>query len=275
MLILYFSGTGNSKFIAELFSRNMNANCHSSECYSVEEKLDFRQLIFSQEIIGFCYPVYGSRVPRIMREFVKKHMDVLLHKKIIIFCTQMIFSGDGARAFIDIFPHRFFEVIYAEHFFMPNNICNLFLLPLPGKRKIRKDIARAERKMQIVCNNISNGIIKKRGFNIISRILGLSQGLFMPMLEREALDSVMVNNDCTQCNLCVSICPMENLEYQDGKIAHKSNCTICYRCINMCPQKAITVLFHEKVKKQYKGMYFDGYDQNEFTPTQEQHPISS
>jgi ferredoxin len=247
--MLYFSGTGNSKYIAELFCRSMNA-----KSYSIEEKIDFSQLIISEETIGFCYPVYGSRVPRIMREFVKKHLEFLKNKKIIIFCTQLIFSGDGARAFTDIFSKGFMEVVYAEHFFMPNNVCNFFLLSLADERKIEKYKVKAERKMKIVCQNITKGITVKRGFNVFSRISGLAQGLFLPMIEKKALNSIMINNDCTQCRLCVSICPMNNLENENNKIVHRHNCTICYRCVNKCPEKAITVFFHAKVKKQYKGI---------------------
>jgi ferredoxin len=249
MIMLYFSGTGNSKYIAELFCRYMSAGC-----YSIEEKLDFGQLITSEETIGVCYPVYGSRVPRIMREFAQKHIGFLKNKKIIIFCTQLIFSGDGARAFTDLFPHGFIEVIYAEHFFMPNNVINFFMLPLTNDRKIKKCIAKAEEKMKLVCGNLEKGIVKRRGFNIISQALGLAQGAFMPKIEKKALDSLVINNYCSQCRLCVGICPMHNLEYQNEKIGHKRNCTMCYRCVNRCPQKAITVFFHGKVKDQYRGL---------------------
>ena len=250
MILLYFSGTGNSKFIAELFCKFYNA-----KCYSIEDNIDFGHLIASEEYIGFCYPVYGSRVPRIMREFAQKYIEFLKNKKIIIFCTQLIFSGDGARVFTDIFPKNYFNVIYAEHFFMPNNVCNLFILPLESETKIKKYKINAEQKMKLVCNNISNGIIKKRGFNIFSRMLGLFQGLFMPMIEQKSMNSVKITKDCNRCCLCVSSCPMKNLEYKNESIVQNSNCTICYRCINLCPQKAITVFFREKVKVQYKGLF--------------------
>ena len=120
-----------------------------------------------------------------------------------------------------------------------------------------KYIANAEQKMQSVCRNIANGIVKKKGFNAISRLLGLVQGSFVPVLEKNALDKVRINDNCTNCRLCVSVCPMNNLEYQDEKIVHKSNCTVCYRCINKCPEKAITVFFPGKVKDQYKGPFFN------------------
>jgi ferredoxin len=249
MLMLYFSGTGNSKYIAEAFSRHMEAKCHS-----IEEQLDFAKMIASEETIAFCYPIFGSRVPRIMREFVARHIESLKNKKVVIFCTQMMFSGDGARVFTDMFPHGYVEVIYAEHFFMPNNVNNLFFLPLASKKRTEKYIKASDKKMQKVCQNISAGIVKKRGFNIMSRGLGLIQGVFVPSWEKKLRGTVSIDNDCTKCGLCLDICPMQNFERQDEKIVPKNNCTLCYRCINKCPQKAIHVFFKAKVKRQYAGV---------------------
>ena len=249
MIMFYFSGTGNSKYIAELFSQQMNASCHS-----IEEAIDFKQLINSKETIGFCYPIYGSRVPKIMREFVIENMEYLESKKIIIFCTQWLFSGDGARAFTDIFPPDFIQVIYAEHFLMPNNINNVPLLPAANERKLRKYRLRSKRKMRIVCENIKNKKIKKRGFNPASKILGLIQGSTMPAIEQKASDKLWIDKDCNNCQKCVHICPMKNFESQDEQIQTKNNCILCYRCINQCPQKAITIVSKKKIKKQYKGI---------------------
>jgi ferredoxin len=247
--MLYFSGTGNSKHIAGLFCRQMNAVCHS-----IEEDINFEELIKSYDTICFCYPIYGSRVPRNLREFVVKHTESLRDKKLIIFCTQVSFSGDGARAFTDLLPRNTVEVIYAEHFLMPNNVCNFFLTPLESEEKIKDYLVKAERQMKLVCGDIKAGIIKRRGFNIGSRILGLPQAAFVPALEWAARRKIKVNGYCTQCGLCVSICPVKNLISEDGKITHKHNCIACYRCVNKCPQKAITALYHSKVKRQYQGV---------------------
>jgi len=271
MIMFYFSGTGNSKYIAELFSQNMDAKCHS-----IEESVDFAELINQEDIVCFCYPIYGSRVPRLMRDFVIKNMDTLKDKKIIIFCTQLIFSGDGARVLTDLFPqNHVVEVIYAEHFFMPNNVCNLFFLPLAGKKLTGRYLRKAQKKMQKVCENINKGEIKKRGFNPVSRVLGLAQGSFMPGIEERAKSKVNIDRDCNQCGICVSICPMKNFtretikevkneaknetknedntknNIENNTISTNNNCIMCYRCINKCPQKAIRVFVKAKVKKQF------------------------
>ncbi|MDR0324868.1 MAG: EFR1 family ferrodoxin [Oscillospiraceae bacterium] len=250
MIMLYFSGTGNSKYIAGQFCRHMDA-----ECYSIEENLDFDAMITGEETIGFCYPVFFSRPPRIMREFAIKHMEALKGKKLILFCTQLILSGDAARSFMDMFPPGHAEVLYAEHFFMPNNVTNYWFLPdaLISDKKVLKITARADRKMLTVCRDIKAGKVKKRGFNPISRALGLIQAALLPGTERKAAapNAIRIKNGCTNCGICAAVCPMGNLNSDSGKIEHRHNCTLCYRCINKCPQKAITAVFHGKVKKQY------------------------
>jgi len=253
MVMFYFSATGNSKYIAELFCRETGAQ---TECYSIEDEADFVRLIVNEDVVGFCYPVYGSRVPRLMREFVTAHLDALKNKKIVIFCTQMGGSGDGARALTDLFPRRYIDVIYAEHFLMPNNVCNLLFLPLAGEKLTEWYLKKAHKKIISVCADIKINKIRRRGFNPGSRALGMIQGVFMPGIERRALKKVWINSDCDLCRLCVSVCPVKNLKYENDKIETNNNCMICYRCINQCPKKAISVFLRGKVKKQYAGCNF-------------------
>ena len=130
MLTLYFSGTGNTKYLASLFSDNMHG-----QCVSIEADVDFAALIASSSTIAFCYPIYGSRMPRNMRKFVHEHVTALKGKRLIIFVTQWLFSGDGARVLLDLLPSNHVEVIYAEYFNMPNNISNSFWFPAVSERR--------------------------------------------------------------------------------------------------------------------------------------------
>ena len=260
MLILYFSGTGNTQYIAELFGQKMGADCHS-----IEETVDFPALITTHDTIAICYPIYGSRVPRIMREFVASHMAALKDKQLIIFVTQLIFSGDGARVLCDLFPPGHAKVIYAEHFFLPNNVCNFALLRKTSAKNIRRRLKKAEKKLEGICRDIGAGIVKKRGFSPVAQLLGKVQGIpwqgnsanVRPQpgsMDDRASRSVRVDADCTRCGICVDICPMRNLAIDNGTLEHKNNCTLCYRCINRCPQRAITVFFHAKPRWQYGGV---------------------
>ena len=249
MTIFYFSGTGNSKYIAQLFAKEMAA-----ACYSIEDPLDFGQILAHEEQIAVCYPIYGSRLPKPMRDWTKTNSQALKGKKLVIFCTQWLFSGDGARAFTDLLPPNHTKVIYAQHFFMPNNINNLFFLPVAGEKSIAKYQKRAQAKMKQVCAHIQAGKVRRQGFHPISRALGLVQGASFPKIEKRAAHKVWLGQNCNACQLCLHICPVENFKCLDGKISTNNNCALCYRCINTCPQKAISVWFRAKVRRQYRGM---------------------
>ncbi|WHH60034.1 EFR1 family ferrodoxin [Petroclostridium sp. X23] len=159
------------------------------------------------------------------------------------------------RVFTDLLKGISYTVIYAEHFNMPNNICNFFLFPVASKEKTKKYVISAEHKINKICENIKNGIIKKRGFNIFSKYLGLfCQRFYFHSFEKKAKRDVKITADCIDCAKCTKICPMKNLKIINNKIEQNGNCTLCYRCVNMCPQKAITVFIHSKVKQQYKGI---------------------
>ena len=56
---------------------------------------------------------------------------------------------------------------------MPNNICHFALVPMTKKEKI-KEPAKALEKLGRVCNDIKSGIVRKRGWNPVSTLLGKS-----------------------------------------------------------------------------------------------------
>lgn len=118
MIIIYFSGTGNTKFLVKNFGKMMN--CQS---YSIEEHVDFKKLISQNKTICLCYPIHCSLAPIIFRKFIKNLSEEFKGKKLIIFCSQQFFSGDGARSITDLLED--IDVIYAQHFNMPNNITSL------------------------------------------------------------------------------------------------------------------------------------------------------
>lgn len=254
--MFYFSGTGNSKYIAERFSTIMKIDYNQTyDVYSIEENIDFQRLIEKNSIVGFCYPIYGSCVPKIMRAFVTRHKEFLINKKIIIFCTQLLFSGDGSRTFTDIIKDIPVEVILAEHFNMPNNLCNLPLLIVKNGDEIRKKIMKAEKRLKRACTTLYENRIFLRGFNAFSHGLGLMQRpSFYKFEEKEANNIKIDHQRCTVCANCVRECPTDNLFINDKAVNSRGLCTLCYRCVNHCPQKAITVWIHRRVSKQYEGV---------------------
>lgn len=250
MLTLYFSGTGNSKWLAQRFAQTMQSPCHS-----IEENLNYPALLAAHNTIAVVYPIYGSRVPLIMREFAQRHREHFAGKQLVILVTQLIFSGDGARAFMDLFPKGHVQAIYAEHILMPNNVCNFLLLRQTSTKGIAWRKRMAEKKIAQAAADLHASRVKLRGFNRWAKLLGALQGKQWPAMEAKAMRSVNVSADCTGCGLCASICPSHNLTMEDGRAVPHEHCSVCYRCINRCPTQAITCFFRAKPRWQHE--FFD------------------
>lgn len=268
MLILYFSGTGNTQYVAETFCEKMNAfsspdSSVLNDVISIEAKIDFAQHMNKHDCVALCYPIYGSRVPYMMRVFVHKYRDVFKHKKLVVLITQAVFSGDGARVLCDLIPGSESNVLYAEHIAMPSNICNFIYPRMFNTKKVRAALAKADKKLDRICFDINKNKIVRRGFNPLSKLLGLIQGsawqgksrCVTPLknsMEHRCMSDVRIGKDCNACGICVRACPMKNLVDSNKIITQKHQCTACYRCVNVCPKKAITVFIHKKPKWQYR-----------------------
>lgn len=261
-VMFYFSGTGNSKHIACQFAEIMKSKYGEEwAVFSIEDEFDANNLMREARLIGFCYPIYGSAVPCILRQFVLRYRALLANKQLVIFCTQYGFSGDGARVFTDLLRGIQSEVVLAEHFCMPNNICNVWFFPVKNGDALHKVIDRAERRLRKACRALAEGKSKRRGFNPFSHLLGLIQRPAFLGMEAAAMKKVFVDDRlCTRCGRCVRECPTHNLFLGETGIQSRGACTICYRCVNRCPNKAITVGWNWKVIEQYHGINRD--DQN-------------
>ncbi len=244
MVVIYFSGTGNTKFIAKKFGKEMK--CKS---YSIEEDVNFSEIISENSTIALCYPIHFSQAPLLFMDFVGKYKNEFRGKKIISLCSQQFFSGDGARSITDLLEDV--EVIYAEHFNMQNNITCMPIYYKLTKRNNRRCLKNTCNKIKVVAKDINNNKVKLKGFNNFSKSMGTTQHISPESIKQKQMKAVKVRESCVLCEKCVKCCPTSNLSQVSGKIVSDNKCTFCMRCINICPKKSISVLLHGNVKEQY------------------------
>ena len=166
-----------------------------------------------------------------------------------------LFSGDGAGCSARLFKKYGAKISGGLHLKMPDCIGDVKLLK-KSLDENRKTILKAEHKMDSAINKIRNGKFPQEGLNFFYRIVGVfGQRLYFSGKTKRYYTKIRTDGSkCVKCGLCVSLCPMSNIEIADT-VVYRDKCTMCYRCFANCPKQAITII-GKHVYKQYK---FDNY----------------
>jgi formate hydrogenlyase subunit 6/NADH:ubiquinone oxidoreductase subunit I len=265
--IFYFSGTGNTWWVSEKLKSIFIENGHDTTTYSIERKdIDWGVLIAEHisewDIIGIGFPIYGSSIPKIMKNWVK---DVLCNysiklsqkKRAFVYDTMAMFSGDTPLLMKKILKKGGFIVKQAINIRTLSNLPQMPRLMTWDKEKQDKIYQKAEKKIRKLVDYI---LINKKGVmrrDPLTRSIAAFQRFGMRWEESAFRKFFVFDSEiCNLCGLCVKFCPNDNLKIEESeekpKISFGPNCDFCMRCFNMCPQDAIFVMKRTKDTVKYR-----------------------
>lgn len=239
MIGVFFSGTGNSKYVLESFLKEFNGE---AVLFSIEDRNCIEQLRNHNEIV-FSYPVQYSAVPKILRDFVHNNPNVWQGKKVFIIATMALFSGDGAGVLGRLLKQHGASIIGGLHLQMPDSIADEKVLKSSLEKNIRL-VENANKKIVRAVAGIKRGQYPQEGLGFAARMAGfLTQRLWFGHRTEEYSNQLKIETaKCIGCSKCANICPTGNIVMQDNKAKGHNKCTMCYRCVNSCPKQAITLL---------------------------------
>lgn len=239
MVGIYFSGTGNSKFAAELFCKKYDK---SAAVYYIEEKGSLTA-VKKAELIVFAYPVQYSTVPKMLRDYITEHKKLWRNKKVFIIATMGLFSGDGSGILGRLLQSCGAEVVGGLHLKMPDSIADEKALKRPLEKN-KELVKQAGQKIKVSVKRLKAGKPTQEGIGPFYRLAGFfGQRAYFGHKTREYSSKLRVDADkCIGCGICEKLCPMNNISINDHKAVSGDRCTMCYRCINKCPKQALTLL---------------------------------
>jgi ferredoxin len=248
-MILYFSGTGNSHYIAEKIAEINNDDVVSLNHLIKSYKTDM--IISKERPFVFVCPTYAWRLPRIVDAFIRKtSFNGNTEVYFIMTC-----GGETANAIHHIKKlcrYKGWELKGFAEIKMPDNYTAMF----PGSEtSVAKDFIK---KAEPTINRIATDIQNRKSFTIMK-----DKG-FYGKLESGIINSLfytffvhtkgfhIIDKKCVSCGKCVKLCPLNNIILSDDKPVWANNCTHCMACINGCPTQAIEY----KNSTQNKPRYF-------------------
>ena len=239
MVGIYFSGTGNSKYAAELFCKTYD---NESRSYSIEDT-EALPAITDADLIIIAYPVQFSTVPKIMRDYITDHSELWMNKKVFIIATMGLFSGDGSGMLGRLLQCYGAKVIGGLHLKMPDSIADEKALKRPLEKN-KELVKEAEHKIKESVKRLKAGNPTQEGIGILYRMAGFfGQRAYFGHKTKEYSSKLKIDTDkCVGCGMCEKLCPMSNISIKELKAVSDNRCTMCYRCINKCPKQAITLL---------------------------------
>ena len=228
-MIFYFSGTGNSKWIAQQIAEKTHDEAVD---IAVLRKIGAPHYEPEEgETIGFVFPIHAWRAPEILSDFAA---GMTYGDSNFVFAVATCGSdvGNGLSLFAEKVPVRSSYSIA-----MPNNYIKSY--PVDSPERVQKCIEKAKEQLPGICD----AILAKRPEKSIMRgkMSGLKTGLIGGAFAHFATksDGFTVDDTCTSCGICVSVCPIETISMKNGKPVWGKACTQCTACIHHCPVEAI------------------------------------
>lgn len=244
-MILYFSGTGNSAYIAKRV-----AEISGDEPVSMNKLLKERHdtvILHSEKPFVFVTPTYAWRMPRIIEAFIRRQsFEGCLKAYFILNCGSE--TGNAASFTRKLSQEKGFEYMGFAELIMPENYVTMF--KCPDEEKAKEIIAEAEPKIDQIAQKIAEKI-KLPDYKPHMKIMSAINPIFYSVFVKDK--RFYAEDNCTSCGRCVRLCPLNNIELDktDGKPRWHGNCTHCMACICGCPETAIEYGRRTKGKTRY------------------------
>lgn len=261
-MIIYFTGTGNSRLVAHELRQRLYApdDEQGRRLYELSgDRLLFpaKQLLNAQEdeLILWVFPVYSWGVPPVVLRFIDKVMfkgAELARHYMVCTCGDDIGRADdmwrehiGHRLWI---PRGAFSVI------MPNTyVC------MKGFDTDPEDIA--DGKLAAMPKRIENiAAAIRRGFADSDVVRGdwawSKTNIVNKLFRAFKMSPIPFRCDparCSSCGWCARSCPMLNITMRDGHPSWGPACAMCLRCYHGCPTHAIAYGDATLNKGQYRA----------------------
>lgn len=241
-MILYFTGTGNSRWIAWQLADATNDTIISiADC--LKQKAVPEELT-NAEKVGVVFPVHAWYAPRVIIDFLSKlQLPHCRYRYAVCTCGDDVGKGMNRLA-------KHFPLDAAWSVAMPNTYIPMF--NLDDEALCHKKIENAR---QMISSIASDVLEQKNVWKVHEGgAAWLKTYIINPLFVRFTISNkgFHVDEGCISCGICGKVCPVENIRLVDGHPVWGNQCIHCMACVHACPRQVIQYRKTTRKKGRYR-----------------------
>lgn len=247
-LILYFTGTNNSKMVANRIAAKINketsgtCGCIPFSRFNTMEKIE-------ADSLGIVCPVYFYGLPNLVRNVLEK-IDIKPGTYIYSVVTMGSSAGNTLPEIDMILRKSQNRLSYGAAVKCPDNYSTAL-----GFQKIEKHemlLNEAENVIEQaaidICQKKENSIPKYH------KLTELFMGGYRRSLSKKD-KKFYADDTCNGCGLCAKNCPVQNIQMEKGKPVWQHQCEFCLACLSFCQKSAVQMGKKTKGKPRYQNPF--------------------
>ena len=251
-MVVYFTGTGNSRYCAEMLAEKLGDKAVDSFSY-IKNKIA-AELISDKPWVFVC-PTYAWQMPKIFADFIRTGcFSGNKNAYFLLTCGGDI--GNAGEYIVPICNDVGLTYKGVMPVVMPENYVAMF--SVPDEEKCRRMITDAEATVERAAELISSESdfpLPKLGFAARQKSGVVNRGFYKFYVSAKKFRTT---DRCVGCGKCAELCPLGNITVSDGRPVWGEKCTHCMACICLCPEEAIEYGITSVGKRRYRCPDYNG-----------------
>ena len=246
-MIFYFSGTGNSRHIAQHI-----AHLTSDQ---VQDISNAKLTPTNDERIGLIFPVHAWHAPTIYQQFIEQKLHSLIcHPSPYIYmiatCGDDI--GKTEQLITKLLNNIGMTLSAAFSLIMPDSYIGLPGFDVNSDEVEQHKVSAAIALLPEIANDINakHNVRRTKPGPFPWTKSHILRPLFYKYFAGSHLFST--TESCIACKRCANICPTKNITFKDKHPQWGKHCTNCLACYHICPKHCIVFGKFSKGKGQYQ-----------------------